>query len=607
MNNYELAPIGISVYKRLDHLKKTILALKNNLLSDKSDLFIFSDAPIKGDENDVSLLRKYLKTINGFKSVTIIERKTNNRIFNGRMGHLSLLKKFGKCIFLEEDIVTSIGFLTFMNQALFIYKDNPNILNITGYSPPIDKNDISEDYFLFKRYIAWGVGTWLDKFEKVVEITEDDYNQTILPNKNDIVRNCGELAYNYFVDEYVRQSNHFDIRASFLEYKDNLYTLFPTESLVFNIGHDGSGVNCGITNKFDVDISKKTTFDLPNSPIQNNIIKQRLVKFFTHKELISKLTLEDFQKKAKSILTNDKLVIWGTNHISESITKSLTNTEKSNVLFYIDSFSNKGQLFYDKQVLLPELGLKEDIKNILIASISSRKFIHNIIKKYNPSVNCIMFEAINKNITQNIAETITDLNISSASIWGIDNISRAFKENKTIKNLQINHYIDSFPKSNQQYNGKAVITPVDAVKNGEKNIIILSLNNAQEMKQQLLKIDPSVNCIMFEAINKNITQNIAETITDLNISSASIWGIDNISRAFKENKTIKNLQINHYIDSFPKSNQQYNGKAVITPVDAVKNGEKNIIILSLNNAEEMKQQLLKIDPSVNCILPVNII
>ena len=38
------------------------------------------------------------------------------------------------------------------------------------------------------------------------------------------------------------------------------YTLYPRESLVQNIGHDGSGVHCGVSDKYEVEISEKTDF-----------------------------------------------------------------------------------------------------------------------------------------------------------------------------------------------------------------------------------------------------------------------------------------------------------------------------------------------------------
>jgi hypothetical protein len=45
-----LAPIGVSTYSRINHLKQSIEALQKNTLAKESELYIFSDAPKPGDD-----------------------------------------------------------------------------------------------------------------------------------------------------------------------------------------------------------------------------------------------------------------------------------------------------------------------------------------------------------------------------------------------------------------------------------------------------------------------------------------------------------------------------------------------------------------------------
>ena len=74
--NSNYAPICLFTYNRLYETKETVNALKNNLLSKDSELFIFSDGPknesVKGK---VKAVREFLKSVNGFKSITIFESK----------------------------------------------------------------------------------------------------------------------------------------------------------------------------------------------------------------------------------------------------------------------------------------------------------------------------------------------------------------------------------------------------------------------------------------------------------------------------------------------------------------------------------------------------
>lgn len=73
-NQNNLAPICLFTYNRLSETQQTVETLKKNYLSSKSELFIFSDGPKNNnDAQKVKEVRNYLKTIDGFKSVTIYE------------------------------------------------------------------------------------------------------------------------------------------------------------------------------------------------------------------------------------------------------------------------------------------------------------------------------------------------------------------------------------------------------------------------------------------------------------------------------------------------------------------------------------------------------
>ena len=109
MKKSNLAPVIIFVYNRLDILIKVINSIKKNKLSNKTELFIFSDG-FKNDLDKIKVLkiRLYLKKITGFKKVYVCERKKNfglsNNIINGIT---QILKKYDKAIIVEDDIFVS--------------------------------------------------------------------------------------------------------------------------------------------------------------------------------------------------------------------------------------------------------------------------------------------------------------------------------------------------------------------------------------------------------------------------------------------------------------------------------------------------------------------
>jgi hypothetical protein len=254
--NSEFAPIGLSTYSRLEHLKKTVEALERNTLARQSELYVFSDAPKPGDEESVVKVRNFIKDIDGFKKTTIIERGTSDRIFNNRDGIRLLLEKYGKLIFLEEDIVTAPGFLRFVNAGLNVYETRKDIFAICGYTPPVQLEKFyKKDLYLSPRFSAWGFGIWANRYEKIIfeKINFDEF----VKNSSQVrkFRRGGEDLLRMLKAEAEGSIDALDVKIFYTQFIRNLYTVSPTISLTNNIGHDGTGVHCGITDRFEVDLS----------------------------------------------------------------------------------------------------------------------------------------------------------------------------------------------------------------------------------------------------------------------------------------------------------------------------------------------------------------
>lgn len=253
-----LAPIGVSTYSRINHLKQTIEALQKNTLAKQSELYIFSDAAKKGDEEIVGKVRNYIHTINGFKEVHVIERVTNGRVANNRGGMKQLLDEYGKCIFMEDDVVTAPGYLTFLNDALEFYKHDKKILSVAGFTPI--NHDIADDFYIFQRFLGWGFGIWKDRFDLIDNLPS--YNN-ILKNKElyTSLINMGDDMIRMIKSESNGNIDALDIKACYLSAKNNLYNVIPSTTLVKNIGLDGSGVHCGISSQYEpLDLNMKINF-----------------------------------------------------------------------------------------------------------------------------------------------------------------------------------------------------------------------------------------------------------------------------------------------------------------------------------------------------------
>lgn len=252
---YNLAPIGMSVYTRIPHFKKSIEALQNNILASQSELYIYSDAASKKeDEATVQEVRVFAHSITGFRKVHVIERKIN---YGGTKNSFSAWKEIlennadGISIYLEDDIVTAPGFLTFMNAALAFYKDDENIISITGYCPPLNIDDYEHDIFVLPRFCGWGCGS----FKRTISIAankidKDKFNNII----NKKVLTVGGADVLKMIEKEVNgEIDAGDVRCMYYQALHDRYTIYPRKSLVENIGIDGSGVHSGKNEKYHHD------------------------------------------------------------------------------------------------------------------------------------------------------------------------------------------------------------------------------------------------------------------------------------------------------------------------------------------------------------------
>lgn len=247
-----LAPVVLFVYNRLDHTKQTIDALQKNEISNETELYIYSDA-VKNNKTEkyVKEVREYIKTIQGFKKVTIIEQKENLGLATSIISGVSdIINTHGKAIVLEDDLVTSPYFLTYMNEALEIYKDEKRVWHISGWNYPTSF-DTTEDTYFYRVMDCWGWATWSDRwnhFEKNTDKLIQNFS------KKDIKRFNLDGYTDLWRQVKLNKSGRINTWAIYWYatiFQNNGLCLNPVQSFVKNIGHDGTGVHCNISGYID--------------------------------------------------------------------------------------------------------------------------------------------------------------------------------------------------------------------------------------------------------------------------------------------------------------------------------------------------------------------
>lgn len=186
-----LAPIIVFAYDRPDHLSQTLSALSQNDLAAESILYVYCDGarewggetaqPPKWNGNYITrrygvmccskedydvYLKRIAKTRNvayeqaGFKEVRVIEREKNIGLADNIVGAVTeIVNQFGRVIAFEDDIVATRGCLTYLNEALELYKDDEQVMHVSAWMYP-NKGQFPTTFFYDSPYPAGGWATW---------------------------------------------------------------------------------------------------------------------------------------------------------------------------------------------------------------------------------------------------------------------------------------------------------------------------------------------------------------------------------------------------------------------------------------------------------------
>lgn len=334
-----LAPIILFTYNRLSHTKQTIDALKKNELAKDSELFIYSDGGKDEDSwNKVNVIREYLKTISGFKNITIIERDINIGLAQNIIdGVTKIVNQYGKIIVLEDDIVTSPYFLNFMNDSLNFYEKTSKVWHISGWNYPISDENL-DDVFLYRTMNCWGWATWKDRwnnYEKNPQKLLSSFSEKNIYEFNlDNATNFWEQVEK----NHTKQMNTWAIFWYTTIFKNQGLCLNPTQSFVENIGFDGTGTNTGPRDNYSSNLSRQNyKIKFENNLIENKTATDRIKLFFRENEnknlTFSKNLNNIFALLSTLKISSNKYILYGSGTGMDLVSSFL----EENIEFIIDN------------------------------------------------------------------------------------------------------------------------------------------------------------------------------------------------------------------------------------------------------------------------------
>ena len=250
------APIAVFAFRRLGLLRQTLSSLERCDGFDGRRVTIFSDASRDGrpeEAAEVDQLRWWVAGWCSRHGARQQNASTNLGLRRSITGGISsVLGESESAIILEDDLILSPSFLTFMDGALRAYNDREDIVHVSGYFVP--HNASLPPLGLIRAPSSWGWATWRRAWRHY----NDDAEQLLTEVRaRDADAFDMDGTYGYF-DALERNAtgtlDTWAVRWYASVFLRGGLTIYPRRSFVRNIGFGDDGTNCGpgpMTRVFD--------------------------------------------------------------------------------------------------------------------------------------------------------------------------------------------------------------------------------------------------------------------------------------------------------------------------------------------------------------------
>lgn len=251
------APVALFVYNRPDKTRQTLEALARNREAADTPLHVFADGPKPGasaaELARIEETRALVRSRRWTAETHVFESPTNRGLADSIVGGVNqILSEHDRVIVLEDDIVTSPGFLEYFNASLELYAAEPRVMHVSGYMYPLGLRRRGTAFLQILS--CWGWATWARAWRHYEPDVALHLKRLQAPGRIRKFNIEGHADfYRQLQENQAGRIKSWAVRwyASWLA-QDGL-SLFPTQSLVRNVGHDGTGVHCHADQRFDTE------------------------------------------------------------------------------------------------------------------------------------------------------------------------------------------------------------------------------------------------------------------------------------------------------------------------------------------------------------------
>lgn len=247
----KLPPICVFGFNRPELINQLFETLAKCDDANNSHVYMFIDGP--RCDKDVSLcsevVRVSKKYSDQFAKFEIKKSEENKGLARAlKEGVSSILNFHDTVIVLEDDLVLSKDFLTYMNQALSFYQDDKRVGSISGFTTKLSTSSQYDNYF-HPRPCSWGWATWKDRWESCDwDYIPSDFNQKLRLKLS--AYQAGQDVYRMFQNQLKGKINSWAIIWTVNHLLNSLYVVYPYQSKVKNVGFGEDATHCKGGNPF---------------------------------------------------------------------------------------------------------------------------------------------------------------------------------------------------------------------------------------------------------------------------------------------------------------------------------------------------------------------
>ncbi len=243
MSDFKLTtPVAFIIFNRPDTSERVFSEIRK---ARPEKLYLISDAARKGRPEEEEKVRKCRETVEGMIDWDCEVKKDYAKENLGCKIRVSsgiswVLENEEETIVIEDDVVPSGQFFPFMQQMLNEYRDDPEIMMVSGTNL-IKDYTIPGDYTFSYFSSIWGWGTWRRAWSRFYDVNMKDWEEEKNRKALRSVYN-DPLSWWLFKREADRVfyggKDTWDLQWDYCRMKQGALGIVPKHNMVNNIGFD---------------------------------------------------------------------------------------------------------------------------------------------------------------------------------------------------------------------------------------------------------------------------------------------------------------------------------------------------------------------------------